>query len=144
MTDMNLAFMDLVIARVIYEAVEAGHKPPTQRQLLTPHSNENEGSTGLANEYLISRQIPASFTSLLTSNQRLTTAIKRLRHAKLIQPKGAYAPTEELKKFWERCGHGWELWPILTPVSSAGEILFDQAEYRRKVRGYREKRKRNE
>lgn len=126
-----ISFLDLIIARVIWENRES---PPSQRELLTPKGKGE--STGLVNAYLSSHAIPSSFTPHLTSNQRLTTAIKRLRSAGLIQPSGAYAPTDELTSVWEIIGHEWATWPIEVPVQK-NRLVWEHAEYKRKVRGYR-------
>lgn len=129
-----LMFLDLIIARVIHDSLEG---PPSQRQLLIPG-----GSGGLVNSYLADNNVPLSYCSRLTSNQRLMTGIKRLRIAGLLAPEGAYAPTDELVVLFEKLGKDWSTWPLVLPCDQDGHILFEEAQYLRRVRNYR-KRKTN-
>lgn len=137
-----LTFLDITIAFIIRREMAEKGKPPTQRQLLEPGAYV-EAPKGVINDFLNEQQVPTSMTPFITSNQRLATALKRLREANLIDARGAYAPTIEMEMLFARLGTSWQMWPIEIPVTD-GKIQFTQAEYRRKVRGYREKRQHDE
>ncbi len=131
-----LTFLDLVIARVLYENRES---PPSQRRLLVPG-----GSAGLINAYLQEHNIPLSFTIRLTSNERLTKAITRLRACHLIEPSGTYVPTLEMEDLWDKVGSDWTTWPHKLPCDANGEPQYQEAEHRRQVRNYRKRKELNE
>ena len=130
-----LNFLDIVVAKVLNDNRD---DLPSQRKLLPV-----DGSEGLVNQFLDDNQIPRTFTPKLTSNQRLMTAIQRLRTANFIAPEGTYVPTDEIQKLWDAIGESWSFWPLNIPMDPDGTLHYDQAEYQRKVRNYRKRKENN-